>query len=351
MQNTAVICLSANSGGMELDSIRLVQTLAEPNVYLICKSQSFIEKSAQWQLGAKKTFTVDFRFNLSYQLYRHLRKILIKNNIKNIIFFGASELKSLHFAIRGLGINLIVRHGTSKDHSKKDFFHRLIYSQVNYHVAVSDYILDNVKKIIPFAPHTQAQRIYLSRHLKCPEIEVQGNEISMVHVGRIAQGKGHFEAIEAMHLLAQKGQHAQLKFLGAGDEELLYQLKKRVAQYGLEKQIHFLGHVEEVSDFIQQAQILLFPSWGEGLPNALVESFAFGAYPVVFENTVFPELKKLGFHLHLARDRDVLDLSEKLMEVIEQKSQLLEKLVHNQNLYQKYFTARVEKEQYQKILI
>ena len=134
-QTTAIICLSPNDGGMEIDSIKLANKLSTfVETILISKENSFIEHEMKNNFSNIKTETIAFRKNLSISIFIRTRQIIQKYNIKNIIFFGASELKSLYFAFLGFNINLIIRHGTTKSTQKKDFFHRLIYSNVNYHI-------------------------------------------------------------------------------------------------------------------------------------------------------------------------------------------------------------------------
>lgn len=122
--NTAVICLSPYSGGMELDAIKLAQKLSNhAQIILIAKQDYFIEKQAYSLENSKiKLETIKFCSSFSFAIIFKMRKILNQHNIKNVIFFGASEMKSLYFAFLGFDINLIIRHGTTKSTPKKDFF-------------------------------------------------------------------------------------------------------------------------------------------------------------------------------------------------------------------------------------
>jgi glycosyltransferase involved in cell wall biosynthesis len=347
---TAIICLSPYLGGMELDSIRLFKLLKESSSVLICQKDSKLEKKAYEQLNDKDIESISFSSNLGPALIFGLRKIFKQRSIKNVIFFGASELKSIHFAIKNLGINLIVRHGTTKTHRKKDWFHRLIYSQVNWHVAVSDHILRNVRDIIPFAKHTQGKRIYLSRDIQEKPHVHDENKIKIINVGRVCEAKGQMEAIKALKALKDNGTSFEMSFLGSFDEPFYEKLISKVKEYGLENQVTFHGHVDNVIEHISRSDVFLFPSYGEGLPNALVEAMAMGLTPVVFENTVFPEIKDLGFYIFIAKNKDVESLRTHLLEVSQDIQKCRKEAQINKSLYKKYFTPELEKESYLEIL-
>ncbi|MEA3373149.1 MAG: lipopolysaccharide biosynthesis protein, partial [Campylobacterota bacterium] len=116
---------------------------------LIAKTGHFIANEVASKRDDFFLETISFNSNLSLSIIFGARKIIKKYDIKNVIFFGASELKSLYFSFLGLDINLIIRHGTTKSTPKKDWFHRLIYSKVNYHIAICEHLANNVKEIIP----------------------------------------------------------------------------------------------------------------------------------------------------------------------------------------------------------
>ena len=137
MKSVAVMCFSENNGGMELDAIKLAELLHEDcDVTLFCKNDSFIHH----QVKNKNSINyVPIKFlsrKFSLSMLFSVRNEIKKRKINNVIFFGASELKTLYFSFLWLDVNLIVRHGTTKSHRKNDFIHRLIYSGVGYHVAL-----------------------------------------------------------------------------------------------------------------------------------------------------------------------------------------------------------------------
>ena len=132
--NTAIVCLSPYAGGMEFDSIRLYKLLySQTNARLVVRKGSFLEKLARKEIGKGNICAIKFTANLGPSLVVHFKRFLIKENIKNVIYFGASELVSLFLACLNRKVNFIVRHGTTKTHSKKDIARRSVITAAGDH--------------------------------------------------------------------------------------------------------------------------------------------------------------------------------------------------------------------------
>jgi len=203
---TALICLSHHIGGMELAATKLAKVLSEyVDLTYMIKKDTFIHKECKNNPDYSNLVYKPINFSttlLSPSIIFGVRDIVKKKNIKNVIFVGASEMKSLYFAFLGLDINLIVRHGTLKSHPKKDWFHTLVYSNVSTHVAISKYMSGNVKEIIPFGKKTQLKVIVPSLANKLSDNKRgSSNTLRILHAGRVTSGKGINKAILACEIL------------------------------------------------------------------------------------------------------------------------------------------------------
>jgi glycosyltransferase involved in cell wall biosynthesis len=351
-EKTAVVCLSPYLGGMEMDALRLYQLLhTSTEVRFVCRRDSRIHALAKDKIPTTDIYAVRFGRSFSLPLVQAFRRFVQKESIGNIVFFGASELKSLHFAVHGLDINFCVRHGTTKRRHKKDPLHRFVYADINWHIAVSDHILDNVREIIPYGPQTKDIRIYNSRYLQPMEEQRDLGGLRLVHIGRIARGKGQLDALQAFHHLIDNGIEARLDFLG-GDEDDDYrkELEAYCQRAKLKDSVHFHGHVDNVREYLLPAHILLFPSYGEGMPNALTEAMAMQMIPVVYENTVFPEIANLGAYLIMVKNGDVESMGKKLVFIAENLPQQMVLAQVNLQVYNAFFTPRSELRSYLDIL-
>ncbi len=325
---------------------------SELEVTLIAKSDTFISQEAP-KSQEKNSFSLElihFKKSFSFSLINSISTIIKEKNIKNVIFFGASELKSLYFAFLGKDINLIIRHGTTKHRSKKDILHRRLYSQVNYHVAICEHLAKNVEKIIPFGKNTQLKVIYPSLNLQATkniDFDAKPHQpLQLLHVGRIAEGKGQREAIEACEILYQNSIDFELKIVGSFHEpyEKIFTQFLQNIQY--QDSITLVGHTDNVEKYYLNADIFIFPSEGEGLSNAFIEALYYGLKCISYKNTSFPELQKLGLEFEIVEDRNIQSLKDTLLHsIIEIKED------KNKLKIEKLFSLSKEKEEMLKILI
>jgi len=299
--------------------------------------------------------TIKFRTSFSLTLIMRVRKIIKKNDIKNIIFFGSSEIKSLYFSVLGKNINLIVRHGTTKTTSKKDIFHLFLYSKVRWHIAISKHIAKNVSDIFPIANDSQIKVIYLSAKHKPNARTIVARKptskghVNILHIGRIIEGKGQLEAIQACHILNDKNIPFQLTIVGEPDISYMQKIQQLVSALEYKQNIKIMGYRNNVSEFYENCDVFLYPSYGEGLGNVVIEALSYGKKCVCFNNTVFPEIQSLGFKLFLAEDRDINSLKEQLLSSIQISDwEYFSRL--NKQLAKKHFSTKNELEQYLSIL-
>ncbi len=349
--NTVIICLSPYAGGMELDTVKTAIHLSKiANITLIVKKDTFLENKAKEIKNDKiKTKTIKFKSSFSLSIIKNIRKIIQENDIKNVIFFGASELKSLYFAFLGLDINLCVRHGTTKSTPKKDFFHRLIYSKVDWHIANSKHILNNIRKIIPYGKNTKDIVIYPSFKFKEPK-QNKSKKLTILHVGRIANGKGQIDAIKACEFLMQNGIDFDLNLVGGYDKKYQNIFKKFLNNSIIRNKINLIGFTSNVEKYYNNTDIFLFPSLGEGLSNAFIEALAHNLVCICYNNTSFSEFKKLGFYYKMIENKNIQKLSATLYQIVKNLDDERYKCKNNGRLANKIFSVENELTFYKKIL-
>lgn len=349
-----IACFSKNSGGMELNAMGIAKLLTQTApVQIVCRKGSYIETCKE---DLKKhgidLYTINFGGNFSFKCIREVRKILLDKKIKNLIFFGASELKSLYFAIRSLNINFLNFHGTTKTHSKLDPLHKILYKVVNNHLTISQHIKKNVIKIIPGANDNNVKIIYLPY-----EKTFSGNKsfikpFHLINTSRITYGKGHEDSLEVFKKLDAEFD-AKMTFVGGFEDPVLHKkLEKQISDNNLIGKVIFTGFKKNVAEFYEKAHIMLFPSQGEGLSNSVVEALFHKALPITYSNTVFPEYIQLGFKFPQAEHNDVEGLYKLTREVLKLNEKEFQKIVDdNYQLAQKYFSNAAILSEYNKVLI
>ncbi|QKF82563.1 glycosyltransferase, family 1 [Halarcobacter ebronensis] len=323
--NTLIICLSPNRGGMEISSLKLASKLESyVNIFFLTRKSSFIDSNLDKYLNnsLNNKFSISFSSNLSIKLIFLIRKIVKSKNIKNVIFFGASEIKSLYFAFLGLNINFIVRHATTKLTSKRDFIHKLLYSNVNYHVAISEHLKENVKKIVPLNNHCEVKVIYPSIKIENYDFNnilssrKRNEKIRIIHTGRIIKGKGQLDAILACEILYKNNIEFDFFILGSFENGFEIEFKKVYEKLKYKDSIHLIGFEKDIFKYLMNSDIFLFPSYGEGFCNSYAEALSCGLYCISYENTTFIEFKKLGFINALSKNKDIELLKDELYKAV-----------------------------------
>ncbi|MFA5234588.1 MAG: glycosyltransferase [Sulfurimonas sp.] len=351
VSNTALICLSPNFGGMEIDAIKLAKKLSiYSNVVVIAKYAGYIHNNLyEYGIDNKVVLkSIDFSSSLSMSIFFNVRAILKEHKIKNIVYFGASELKTLYFAFLGFDLNLIIRHGTTKSKPKKDFFHELIYSKVDYHVSICKHLQKNVEHIIPFAKKSKSILIYPA--IEAKEIEkIPHDKLALAHVGRIAKGKGQQDAIEACKILYEKNIDFVFYIIGGFEEKYKDEFMFFYNSLVYKDKIKLIGFTTEVDDYLAKSDIFLFPSHAEGFGNAFLEALKAGLFAICYENTSFKEFREMGLDFDMAKDRNIDDLKKCLEHAIYTiKNRSTNK---NKEIIDSIFNLENEVKQYLSILI
>lgn len=105
------------------------------------------------------------------------------------------------------------------------------------------------------------------------------NTENILFLSAVTKGKGIMEALEAFHLLRKK--NTQLAFHIAGDGSAMPAVKENLSK-NKTNGVNILGYVrgDQKAEVFKNAGVFLFPSYHEGMPNAVLEAMAFGL-PVI----------------------------------------------------------------------
>jgi glycosyltransferase involved in cell wall biosynthesis/GT2 family glycosyltransferase len=356
---TAVISFGVLFGGMEMDALKLAKLLCnDTEVTLITRAGTKLDKYCRApckELGINVE-SIPFTYFFSFSIIFGVRSIIKRKHIANVIFFGASEMRSLYFSFLGLGTNLIIRHGMKKTTSKKDILHRLFYSNVNWHVSICEYISSNVNEIIPFGKNSKLKLIYSVLRYPpsdLPEPRIRElNPVKLLHVARIAPGKGQVDAIKTCKVLHDKGIPFELHLVGEIHEPFRNRFESVLASVDYRDSIFVHGFCDNIPDLLRQSDIFFYPSSGEGLSNSFIEALAFGLICITYENTSFPELRELGFIMHIAKHDDLDDLNVKLNDAIDYMKTNPLPVMHNVELAEKlFYPPERELNEYMEILV
>ena len=108
------------------------------------------------------------------------------------------------------------------------------------------------------------------------------NTFQILYLGVLIQRKGVHDLLYSVSILKKNGKlnNAQFVIAGTGEEE--QKLKKKCSVLDLEDVIRFNGwtHGEQKWQLMLESQLLVLPSYNEGLPMAVLEAMSYGL-PIV----------------------------------------------------------------------
>jgi len=237
-----------------------------------------------------------------------LRKLLIQENpalLHNwsphtaIYARWATPLKKIKM-LYGIRIDLTIDAHTGCDNQKIPYLNGLL---------AADYVVSNSQdalKRLQSRGFTFKNAVTISNIIDIPQNVQARNSNQTTHivtVGQLIPRKGYETFIEALKVVAHSGADFSVSMAGNGESRQHLEFLSK----GLEKNITFLGDVEDISSLLHSADLFVHPSYREGLSNAVLEAMAAGL-PVIASNSGSGELiedKKSGLLFH-AGDSDAL---------------------------------------------
>jgi len=136
----------------------------------------------------------------------------------------------------------------------------------------------------------------------------------VLFVGRFAEGKRPWLAVEAFAAVLEEYPDAELYL--CGDGALREDLEAQVAELGIGEAVTFLGHVpyDEMPKVYRSGDVLVLPSRAEGVPRTVLEAMASGLEIVCSDLSQLSELD--APHLHLIKTEDEHELVKQLVSSI-----------------------------------
>ena len=157
-----------------------------------------------------------------------------------------------------------------------------------------------------------------------------------VFLGRLNISKGIFDLIEIWKILTKKNPNISLAIIGSGNKKLEQQLKNRISENNLEKNIDILGFLEDKKAFgiLKSSKVFVFPSHEEGFGIAPLEAQACGLPVVAWNLPAFEEVFPKG--MIKVKIGNIEKFASKVMELIANKQlyqELAEEAIYNASRY------------------
>ena len=146
------------------------------------------------------------------------------------------------------------------------------------------------------------------------EYGIAADETVIAVIGRFSAEKGHGVFLDSARRIVEA--RPDVRFLLVGDGPLRDVIEKRIELLDLKKRFVLTGHRTDMQDVYSAIDILAIPSFTEGLPNVLLEAFAFGK-PVVSTNVGgVSEVLVDGVNGYLVEPGDFATLADRLTKLV-----------------------------------
>ena len=270
-----------------------------------------------------------------------LINIIKKCNIKLVHVRSRAPAISVYFATKLMRIDFIsTYHGiyTEKSYIKKKYNQFMVKGKIV--IANSNYTKQVIQKRYSIPNHKisiihrgvdieKFNPKYINKnYIKeiREELFLENKKIILLP-GRITEWKGHEIAIEAFRKLSIDCE-VPIKLIFAGDNmrhaSYTKKLRKIISDYGLENDIHFLGHITDMPSIIYLSDIVLCPSIKpEAFGRVIAESLAMGRLVIASDIGPVREIisqndrgKKNNPYGYLFKSGDSDELYQKIKRVL-----------------------------------
>ena len=140
-------------------------------------------------------------------------------------------------------------------------------------------------------------------------------EVIVGAAGRLSPEKGFAQFVKAASILRQS--HRRAGFVIFGDGPLRSQIAAQIAGHGLTGQVVLAGFRPDLDRFLPNLDLLVLPSFTEGLPVILLEAFASGVPAVASAVGGTPEVLIDGECGHLVPPGDPQLLAERIGDLLD----------------------------------
>jgi glycosyltransferase involved in cell wall biosynthesis len=169
------------------------------------------------------------------------------------------------------------------------------------------------------------------------ELFVEEAKKVIIHIGSFKKEKNHDFLIDVFNLLCPIENSYKLILVGAGN--LIEDIKEKVKDLGLEKNVYFAGLENNIAPYLFYSTIFFFPSLFEGFGNVLIEA-QYMKVPVCASNiSSHYESCFIGYHGFFFNPEDKLSAKEQLERMIDScDKHTLDKTIEEAYSFSKQFS-------------
>lgn len=354
MKKLTFLMLHLNYGGLEKQTVTLINELAKNkkyeieivSVYDLLNGKSFYEidnkvkitflsksgpnhKAIYEAKKNKKLFkllkeTINALISLKYK-YVDLKKYIRKAKTDVIV---STRIEFAKMIKRRDTINISQEHSYINNEKYINKV-RKSFNNINYVVVMTEKAKNDYNKWLDtYNNYSKVVNIPNMIDIKT-EKKSDLNSNQIISVGRLEEEKDFISLIKMFDILYKKNNKLKLKIVGDGKQRK--ELEELVNKLNLQENVIFTGRLEQqqVENEILNSDLFVLTSYKESFSLVLVEAMSLGVPCVCFDIEVGPrEIISNGVNGYLINGRNVVDMANKVEELLKNKQEL-EKMANN----------------------
>ena len=306
-----ILCIvnSMNMGGAETFLMKLYRALDKSKYQMdFCVTEDGIYDNEIKDMGGK-IYTVPQKSKRPLKSFFSIKKIVKNYKYENVLRTSSQSLATLDLlAAKFGGAKKIIYRSSNAGMTGKG-----ISKLINNIFSFLPKIIPNVK----IAPSTEAAEfVFGKKALKNGKVTIIPNGLDynffkfdnekrnktrenlklsdkhiIGHVGRFNKQKNHNFLIDIFYELRKKDQKAHLLLIGKG--ELEKEINEKLNNLRLSDCVTIMPPVSNINEYYMAMDILVFPSFFEGMPNVVIEAQA-SDLPCILSDAITKEANITG---------------------------------------------------------
>lgn len=145
-------------------------------------------------------------------------------------------------------------------------------------------------------------------------VQVGTNELLVGVIGRLSREKGQGLFLDAFREVSRTIPQARAVLVGEGPDE--GHLRAKVVGLGLESTVSIAGYQADISSIYGALDLVVIPSYSEGLPNVLLEAMIHGKAVVTTSVGGIPEVLPIGLRRWMVPPGEVQPLARAISDAL-----------------------------------
>ena len=260
--------------------------------------------------------------------------------IRQVMIDDKPEILHVHMSYKGSFTRATLLHNLCRKYGVKDIIHlhgsefekwyyespeklrkkiRTLLAECGAVIVLGESWRHVVTQIEP-----SAKVVVISNGVRIPETCVRWNpEICRIlYLGVLIPRKGLSDLLAAVSMLKESGKLGKRRFIIAGSGAEEDQLRARTRELGLTEEVSYAGWVDgkKKEKLIKGSQVLISPSYNEGLPVSILEAASYGMPIVSTDVGDISSVVRNGENGVLIRPGQVRELADGILAVSQEES-------------------------------